>query len=76
VELYAGFYSKETKTQRVTSQDGIFFKSVGEWANEIQKIAIPAESFKSNFEIHMISLQKLDVQLNVTIFAISFDNST
>jgi len=25
VELYAGFYSKETKSQRVTPQDGIFF---------------------------------------------------
>jgi len=55
VEIYAGFYSKETKAQRVTSQDGIFFKSVGEWANEIQKIVIPAENFKSNFEIHMLS---------------------
>ena len=55
-------------------RDGIMFQSVGEWTKEIQKIAIPAENFKSNFEIHMLSLQNQNVEVNVTIFAISFDN--
>ena len=62
-------------SQNMMSQEEIKFQSVEEWENRNQKLSLLAENFKSNFEIQMLSAGDFDHKLNITIFAISFDNS-
>ena len=58
----------------MSTQDGNKFQSVKECVNDKQSLNLPAENFKSNFEIRMLSSQNSNQQLNIAIFAISFDN--